>query len=175
MIIGITGRKRHGKDTLAQRLIDCHGFRRRGLADPVKRAAMLIYGLTWEQANGLDGFDREAPLPDLGVSVRHILQRIGTDVARNIHNDTWVLHMMREMAETPGGLWVVPDVRFPNEARAIRMMGGHVWKVVRPSLPDAGDSHASETGVDSIQEDLLFVNDGPVEALDALVDQAMRA
>ena len=49
MLIGITGKAGVGKDTVAEHLWHKHSFVRIGLADPLKRAAQEIFGLTDEQ------------------------------------------------------------------------------------------------------------------------------
>lgn len=42
---------------------------------------------------------------------------------------------------------VITDVRYPNEADAIREAGGTLVRIVRPGVDD-GDTHASETALD---------------------------
>lgn len=194
LLIGICGRKRHGKDSVGRILRDTHGFRLTAFADPVKRVAMDVYGLSWEQCYG-DGPEKEAVDPNWGLSPRVIMQRIGTEVGRSIHPDTWVKHTLDNIRSAADGegfverddvgrrfnripptvastLWVVTDVRFPNEATAIRAAGGRVVKVVRPSLGVPTDEHPSETSVDLIDADVNIVNDG---TLDTLRDKVFEA
>jgi hypothetical protein len=56
---------------------------------------------------------------------------------------------------------VVTDVRYPNEADAIRDAGGILVRIVRPGVDD-GDTHASETALDDYDADLELINDGGV-------------
>lgn len=51
-LIGICGRARSGKDTIANILVKEFGFTRVALADPIKRAARDFFDLTWEQCWG---------------------------------------------------------------------------------------------------------------------------
>ncbi len=196
MIIGICGRKRHGKDSVGRILRDHHGFNLTAFADAVKRVAMDVYGLSWEQCYG-DGSEKEDVDPRWGLSPRVIMQRIGTEVGRGIHENTWVQHTLENiaLAETYPALvpyrirddvarkfkiveqggpddlgharskWAVTDVRFPNEAQAIRAAGGLVIKVVRPSLGVPTDEHPSETSVDLVYADITIVNDGTLDDL----------
>lgn len=115
---------------------------------------------------------------------RVILQKIGTEVGRSIHENTWVKHTLDNIQGSAAGReytlrddlnhkferispwadpknkWVVTDVRFPNEAQAIREAHGLVLKVVRPSLGVPTDEHPSETSVDLIEPDFIIENTG---------------
>ena len=46
-------------------------------------------------------------------------------------------------------LAIVPDIRFPNEVKAIQKAGG---KVIRLTRSPYEDSHASETSLDNYKE-----------------------
>lgn len=188
-IIGVCGRKRHGKDSVG-RILKLHfGFSQTAFADPVKRVAMDVYGLSWDQCYG-DGPEKEAVIPYWGLSPRQIMQRIGTEVGRSVHEDTWVRHTLNNIAAAadcqlylwrdditqgfvqialPRTNWVITDVRFPNEAEKIWEMGGQVWKVERPTLTSSEDGHDSETSVDKIDPDALILNDGSLSDLEAKV------
>jgi hypothetical protein len=193
-IIGVCGRKRHGKDSVGNILRKEYGFSATAFADAVKRVAMDVYGLSWDQCYG-DGPEKEAVEPRWGLSPRVIMQRIGTEVGRSIHTDTWVKHTLDNIqAAATGQLftwrddftqgfvrvglvrtqWVITDVRFPNEAEAIRAAGGQVWKVVRPSLGVPTDEHPSETSVDLVRENVTIVNDGSLEDLSRKVSLIMN-
>jgi hypothetical protein len=194
-IIGVCGRKRHGKDSVGKILRDHYGFIPTAFADPVKRVAMDVYGLSWEQCYG-DGPEKEAVEPRWGLSPRKIMQLLGTEVGRSIHPDTWVKHTLSNIqcAEEGRGFrwrndrtrefvhqwtappegWVITDVRFPNEAEAIWEVGGEVWKVVRPSLGPPEDEHPSETSVDLVIEDRTLTNNGTLEELARAVAKAYR-
>jgi len=187
-LIGVCGRKRHGKDSVGKILRDSHGFHLTAFADAVKRVAMDVYGLSWEQCYG-DGPEKESVDLRWGLSPRVIMQKIGTEVGRSIHESTWVKHTLDNIQESaegreytlrddqnhkfvristwadPKNKWVVTDVRFPNEAQAIRDAGGLVLKVVRPGLGVPTDEHPSETSVDLIVPDFLIENTGTLEDL----------
>ncbi len=187
VLVGVCGRKRHGKDSVGRILREQQGFRLTAFADAVKRVAMDVYGLSWEQCYG-DGPEKEAPDSRWGLSPRVIMQRIGTEVGRSIHEETWVKHTLdnilsahnrkgfverddfekkfnRAPSSIPASKWVITDVRFPNEAQAIRDAGGIILKVVRPSLGVPTDEHPSETSVDLIEPDFTLVNEGTLEDL----------
>jgi hypothetical protein len=62
-------------------------------------------------------------------------------------------------------LVVADDVRFPNEALAIKEMGGEVWKIVRPGTEN-NESHSSEGQLDHWDGfSRIIVNDGSIDDL----------
>jgi hypothetical protein len=197
IIIGVCGRKRHGKDTVGGFLRDEANFTPIAFADPIKRIAMDLYSFSYDQCYGTRE-DKETVDPRYGFSPRHAMQQIGTEMFRNLYEPTWVeyakttinraragqnppIHSPQAKAFLPTSLvardtsrWVITDVRFPDEARAIREMGGQVWKVVRPSLLEGlNDTHASETSVDWIEPDLLITTDSTLEDLRSKVIGAL--
>ena len=69
--------------------------------------------------------------------------------------------------------WVITDVRFPDEAQAIKDWGGVLWRVDRPGLV-GGDGHASETAMDDYRGwDEVIVNDGTIAELRAKVGRLL--
>lgn len=177
-IIGIAGEKRHGKDSVADFIP--HPKRIVKLAEPVKEIARLVYGLTEAQVDGNEQ-DKETVIPEWGVSPRQIMQKIGTEMGRGIHPDTWIRLLRKRIDDflswikiNPGDppiIFVVSDVRFPNEAEAIRSWGGSIWRVLRPGLPSSGvDPHPSETSIKTIRPDLTIINDGTLAQLKEKVE-----
>lgn len=175
-ILGITGRKREGKDTVCE-LLTRHvdgAVARVALADPIKRFARDTWDLTKEQT---DGESKEMLDERWGCSPRRIIQFVGTEVARGIHPDTWVRYLVREverrareMPRRPPTLYIVPDVRFKNEARVLREHGARVWRVDR-GLP-AEDQHASEMEIDEIEVDAALDNRRDIAHLKRQVHEA---
>lgn len=167
MIIGLTGAARSGKDEAAKPLLE-RGFRRIAFADPLKRACREIFGLTDQQLYGdlKDSVDQY-----WGVTPRHILQVVGTECLRDhFRADVWIKALCRTV-ET--GDWVVTDVRFPDEAEAIRQLDGFIWRIERPDGPTiATAQHASET--QTIVPDRTLTNRGTVERLHRQVIMALH-
>jgi hypothetical protein len=141
------------------------------------------------------------------LTPRLLLQLIGTDCMRNIiHPDTWVNSLMSEYKGIYRGLpseyipgknltypdWIISDMRFPNELKAVKRKGGITIRIERPTfyyrhkitgeiershsgLCD-GDiyvpvpnseivEHASETGLDNANFDYVIKNNGSVADL----------
>ena len=70
-------------------------------------------------------------------SPRLALQLMGTEAGRDVfHPDLWVHTVMRRCENAPWNNYVIADVRFPNEIKAIRDSGGHVIRVRRGPNPE---------------------------------------
>lgn len=173
MILGITGYKRHGKDSVCEAICAFEPRARRiALADPLKAIAREVYGLSVEQT---DGDLKESLDERWGLSARQIMQRLGTEVARSIHADTWVRYLLAQITKHPQNtLWVVPDVRFMNEALALRAAGARIWRVHRPSLTPSGDLHASEAEIEMLPVDAQIMNSGSLDDLRVQVRSALH-
>ena len=164
MLIGVSGKKGSGKDTLAQEIRDLvHQARREVVevthfADPLKKACRDIFELTLEQT---DGELKEVLDERWGQTPREILQKFGTEVGRNIHKDTWVRRTIwRSSGFNIPNITVIPDTRFKDEADAIRAAGGLVIRIERPGLVEnAYSQHQSETDLDDYAFDYIVDND----------------
>lgn len=179
MLIGLCGYKRAGKSTVASLLAEGWGFRVESFAAPIRRAVADILGMSeadleHAKATPLDWLDRITP--------RKLMQTLGTEWGRAIHRDLWVLSCMARIAgaeKSAGGRlpWVIHDVRFSNEAGAIRDRGGVIVRVDRGDPVDA-DDHASEQPLPDHLVDYTLDNSndfaGLLEGLIALVNHLQR-
>lgn len=172
MILGLCGAAGAGKGSVALRLVKQHGYVSRSLADPLYEAVSIFTGLSVEELQ--DRRRKEEILPGLGMSPRRMLQTLGTEWGRNIvSRDIWVHHLFRRVGASDV---VVADVRFLNEAQAIRRAGGTIWRVTRGStcLKDDAAAHASEHDLNGFSADEVIENTGDLESLWACVDAAVR-
>lgn len=176
IVIGITGRKRSGKDTVGKYLIDEYGFVRVAYADALKEACKIIFGFSDEQVYGDDL--KEINDEYWNHSPREILQKVGTELFRerlpqicsNISNDIWIRSVDRQiqnLRKQGHTRFVITDVRFPNELDFIAKYKGRSWKVERPSIiiDPSIPVHASEAMIDEFKCDVVFVNDQSLEDL----------
>jgi hypothetical protein len=145
MIIGICGWIGSGKDTVADYLVNSHGFRRDSFASNLKDAVSTIFGWDRELVEGRTKESREwREQPDqwwserLGMPItpRHVLQQWGTEVCRGgFHDDIWIASLENKIRQRKDNV-VISDCRFPNEIAAIKNAGGKVFWVQRGKLPD---------------------------------------
>jgi hypothetical protein len=171
MLVGISGKKNTGKTTVAARLTGAYGFSSVSFADPMKEGLATIFGVDVSvfHSQAL----KEVPLPELlGVSPRHLMQTLGTEWGRTCVSPTmWVRLLSRKVVATTGHV-VVPDVRFDDEAQAIIKLGGVIWGV-EGHHGAVDDRHVSEAGVSPSLVHLAIPNNGSIEELHILIDEAL--
>lgn len=193
--IAIVGPMHSGKTTFAKLLVDLGGYTRLGLADAVKDAAeymlntFLSYNIAYfpdrQDALGVSGqppilLDRQE-IEDAKDVFRPFLQWFGTDFARQyLRNDRcWIDMYLAQLPHVVGPV-ICDDVRFPNEADALREAGFLILRIVRDEtvrLESIGTHrrsatrHSSETEGDSIRVDGTISNTGDVAALTRIAHQ----
>lgn len=184
MIIGLTGKKQHGKNAVCDVLAD-YGFTVVGFADTLKDLSYAvdpIIGFT--QADGIvtpigikDAVDVEGweVVKEKYPHARRFLQRMGTEGARkHLSDGIWIDVWNRKVAALHGAPAAASDLRFLNEAAAITAVGGIIWKVIRPSRVTITDGHASEMELEQIVADHTFINDGTLDDLRKNVEAQLR-
>ena len=183
-LIAFSGRKRSGKDTGGEFLIEKYGYIQYSFAGPLKRACQEIFMFTDEQT---EGHDKEKYDDRWNISARKVFQIFGTEMFReklgdffpemeHIKENFWIYRFemwYKNLKETnPSAKVVVTDVRFPNEAEIVKKLGGMVIKVNR----DTGmlvDGHSSEKNIDLIKGDVTIENNGTLEEYYKKVEQAL--
>ena len=143
-------------------------------------------------------------------TVRNLLQIVGTDLIRNqLHSNAWVNALFSKYNKTFTGLdaanhfvkndgtsmelhypnWIITDVRFPNEAQAIKDRGGFIIRVNRNDyiFNDSGkriiptkeytnisvNQHPSETALDDYDFTFTIDNNGSLTDLIHKVNDIM--
>lgn len=169
-VVALTGAAGSGKSTAADYLIRQHGYERVKFAGPLKDMCRAI-GMSESQ---IEGERKEEPAAMLsGMTPRHAMQTLGTEWGRKcMGEDFWTsLWLSRvEAILAFDGCVVVDDCRFPNEADAVRSLGGVIIKL--EGRGGIAGSHASEAGCGSW--DSVVENDGCVTDLYAGVEEAIR-
>jgi hypothetical protein len=136
------------------------------------------------------------------LSPRLALQQLGTEWGRAMYEGVWINYALRAAGqlligekyrrvsylpelglhdrgegqglESVYGV-VIADVRFPNELRRIREVGGKIWLIERPGdFNDEVLRHASEDGLDGEKFDSIVSNDGTLEHLREIVRITMN-
>ena len=169
-LIGIAGRARSGKDTVANFIVAAIGGYRYNFADPI-RAMLTPLGV--DMSDPYWQARKEEPIPALGVSPRRMMQTLGTEWGRQLINpDLWLIMAHQRLLQSGPGM-VISDVRFDNEAAWIRKHGGRIIHVIRPEAK-AIEAHASEDGIEVLDTDVRLFNSGTLEELQLSVRELLR-
>jgi hypothetical protein len=173
-----------GKSTVAAAL-EADGFVRVPFAATLKAMArVLLEAIGYEPLfiGELLSVRKEVPLDALdGVTVRHLLQTLGTDWGRQqVHQELWLRCWQGQVERllAAGRNVVADDVRFANEARTIEELGGAMVQVHRPAqaVQDVKVlAHASEGGLSEWCFAAEIWNNGAIEDLAVQARQLVRS
>jgi hypothetical protein len=177
MLIGLLGRKRVGKDTVADHIVKKYNYEKRHFADPLKNGIGALFGFN---DNELNGNEKDVIHEFWNCKPRTIFQYIGTEIFRkdinkiipDIGDDFWVKRMEIELTNPMNT--VIADVRFQNEVDFIHRKQGIVIKIDNPCII-RNDTHASEN-IDNIKNyDYEIINDGTLIELYSDIDQLLSS
>lgn len=155
LIVGISGKKRSGKDETADTIINAleGGF---GIA--------FADALKLEVANAC-----KVSLPELEANkpkFRGLLQHWGTEFRREFcgNQNYWIDQVAKKLAqlEVHYRYAVITDVRFKIEYEFVRRNGGILIRI-ESNRCNLIDQHASETELDDAQFDYTIRNDGTLD------------
>lgn len=170
-VLGLTGLKRSGKDTFAT-MLAARVWIAGGQAEVIGMSddlAQCLYVLNphirlspagkrfWGGREYVSyrtlfeavGYEAAKEEPE----VRELLQRMGTDVMRDIiAEDTWgrLLHEKIQRLQAEGVSVIATGIRYPSDAEVIQVNGGIVVEVRRAAMDEEIenlDSHSSEQGL----------------------------
>ena len=191
MLVGVVGLIGSGKDTVAERLVREHNFKKDSFAKSLKDAVGSMFNWDREMLEGKTDESRAwREKPDVfwskrfgkDVTPRWVLQYFGTEVMRQgMHDAIWIDSCM---ARYDGKPTVIADTRFENEIKIIREMGGSILLVKRGQDPDwftdyvegnvvPKNVHLSEYAWAKSEYDHLITNDGTLEDLHSKIDDLL--
>ena len=183
MIIGIAGKSRSGKNTVAEMLQKNIGFPIVGVADGLKQLCSELFDipiedlssakkdelssvrLTEEQKNA---FLQKIGLEDTSIrmeftSLRDMLQHLGTDIVRK-HDPLYWLKILGEKDNV-----IIADIRFEDEVNWIKSKQGILYYVDRHTLVE--DKHPSENDIKNLDDFTCIPNHGTLQELQQEVDR----
>ncbi len=167
-IIGLVGRARTGKDTIARALVDQHRWTKIAFADPIRHTLMNMNPYVGGGMRLLDVLDlyggwSGVKQTEYGLEIRQLMQHLGTEGIRELDQRFWAQLMEKRIRAIPGPV-VITDVRFENEAQLVTRLGGTLVRVNRPGIPNLRFAHSSEA-IEQIDCALVIDNTGTVEDL----------
>ena len=190
MIVGMCGLIGTGKDTVADILVHNYNFKKLSFADKLKDGVATVFSWDRQMLEGTTDESRSwreqrdefwSRETNEHITPRLVLQMFGTDCMRNgFYDGIWVSLVKQQLLNNKDKNYVIPDVRFENEAKMIRSLGGRICQVRRGPDPlwfrlykDLGqeptDVHKSEWAWANVQMDYILANDGTTEDLKNLV------
>lgn len=152
-----------------------HNWQVRKYADKLKDICCMFLGVPRTKFESRE-FKESILGPEWNnMTVREFIQRLGTEgVRNNLHTNAWVnalyadYRKMSDHEHKGGGMatngpayypnWIITDVRFPNEAQAVKDRGGLMIRVERPNNPHPVSTHQSETAMDDWEYDMVVTN-----------------
>lgn len=166
-VICISGKARHGKDTLAKIMkedLEEHGYKVlvTHFGDLLKYICKMFFDWNGEKDN--EG--------------RTLLQYIGTDVIRSQNPNYWT-NFIIDVLSMFSNEWdyvLIPDCRFPNEFECFKEHGFETYlvRIDRPKydsgLTDQQLNHPSETAMDDYKADYYIIN----TTLDSVITQVSQ-
>ena len=176
ILIGLGGYATSGKDTVADFLVQDHGFYKTYMSRPLEAALLALDPqlltdgdmlMRYSQLHSLVGYDQSKKNPE----VRRLLQKLGTEVGRQILGENvWTDLMLKEVLPIlrSGKSVCVTGIRFANEHDAIKFSGqGTLWWVDR-GLPPVND-HASDNSLAPEDFDRVIDNHGTLGQLESRI------
>lgn len=163
MIIGLHGPKQSGKDYFYQVVktsFPDKPIHKLAFADFLKTELLNIFQLANEEE--YDSFKQNVLQFNIHddvrvIDARHVVREIGMMIRRlrpEIYNDT-----IRERIKVcPDCIWIITDVRFPDEAQLIKELGGILIQIYR--LGYGYDGHITETKLNDSMIDYNIYNFG---------------
>jgi len=179
-LIGVLGKKKSGKDTCGNYLIENYKFKRYAFADPIKKITEVLFDFNEDQLNGnecKDSLDFR-----WYITPRDAFQKIGTEFGQNMiyklfpklkqklgDEIIWIRLFKKWYEKNKTSDIVITDVRFPYEIEAIKALGGVIVKIERDNIPEDDniddniyeryiDDHISERYIDDIDNNYLNID-----------------
>ena len=153
-LVGLVGRSRVGKDTVAEAFV-AQGYTLRRLAQPVKDACAVLYGWSVDR---LETDAKEVMDSRWGISPRRAMVHMTHMMRMHMGSDFFT----RRFFETYNDdLVVIPDVRYAHDIEEIHRRGGTTIHITRAT----GPAYDFESHIDLLETTHTIQNDGTAEEL----------
>ena len=182
MIIAVGHKKRAAKDhffSFAKEILKDRNVYRLAFADAVKEEfyefVMKPNGIPFEYLS--DPIKKEI--------LRPMIQYYATEIKRNpdLGGDPnhWIIILIEKMieieSEDPEAIFIITDLHFLNELRALKELGAYIVDVVREESQNSGDTHISETELDNYHHlfDYFIDNNGTLDDYKFNVETVLKS
>lgn len=168
-IIGLLGRSRSGKDTVAsiiQSLYPSQKYSIVRLSTPIKEASRHLFAFEEDQ---IEGHRKEVIDERWGITPRQVFQTITADTMKYMGTSFFTKLLYDKYDKGFFGKYIIiPDIRYEHDIAEILNRGGVVFKIERTQLPF---SYECEKHLDLITHLPLIRNDSTVDDLQKQVKQ----
>ena len=162
LIIAFTAPKQTGKTTACRAIEAQHAANTHSFADPLKEFGKLIFPAAFMNEG------KEQVFAPVGFSYRDFAVHTG-DTWRKLNQDVFINILKHRVELSNSNVILIDDLRYENEAKAIREMGGLIVRLSREGIEYTGE-HATEQALDnSLIDDSVDVNN-VVEIVSLLID-----
>jgi len=173
LIIGITGYKRSGKDTVARILHNKltnlgYDVEKYMLASLIKTTLSNLTELNLKQ---LEHIKDDPVMLDPLFTYRDILIAIADRYKEKHGEYIHYKYMRHHILNDCPDVAIITDIRYPYEADLIKkdFPNTHIIKIYRPGI-EVDTSHSSETSVKHINDDTVIINDSSVKDLENKIE-----
>ena len=171
-IIGLTGRRRAGKDTFAASCINLLGpdkSQRLAFADALKHQA--AFALSSAEGFPVEFFINEFNDAETKEAYRPFLQWYGTEFVRKILNrpNRWIDTLRNQILESNSEYILITDVRSLAEVTMLKEFGATIIRLTRAQsiYENKGvDLHETERAADELPADISFTCANPMQILE---------
>jgi hypothetical protein len=184
MVIAISAKKQHGKDTVASIIQEYtnNKFKVVKFADKLKDFVCTLINCSRENLED-ENFKNKELGPEWDytdknginqkMTPRILLQIIGTEGMRNnVHENVWINATMSSYCDKCN--WIITDLRFENEFTSLKKYDAVTIRVNRLSILE-NDNHPSETSLDNNKNfDYYINNDTDLEGLKSKVINILK-
>ncbi len=177
-IIAICGKRRSGKDTIADYLVNHKEFVNVKISNKLKKIVQIMFGFSaYQVEENKENIDKR-----WGISPRQALQFVGTEVMQykiqellpNIDRKFFIKSLIADDFPKYDKI-VISDMRFIHEWQELNKLGAFTIKVLRENNnKNECDLHCSELETDEIPADVTIQNNKDIESLYETIEQIMR-
>lgn len=157
MIIGVSGKKRSGKDTFYiffKELLPEKNVKRYAFADLVKDYAIKYFGI---------------PLSEIkNENHRFVLQGLGQAFREEVSKTYWVDQVFSQIKQNrkndPNEISIITDVRYTNEAKEVEKQPNSFLINIQKTFPENNvDFHQSENDLNNYEFEHVIINNGDLD------------
>lgn len=165
MIIAVCGASGAGKDTVADYIVSKYGFQHMAFADALKALCAQKYHipLTYFYAS------KDTVIDKINKTPRDIMITEAAYARSVFGDDVFVDIVFNKINKFPYKDYVISDLRFYNELRRVRIVGGKSWFLIR----EQRQSINVQCGLEILPEhcDLVIENNSSIDDLFKSIDK----